>query len=36
VLESIRTKIFADGADLAEILELASDERIKGYTTTPA
>ena len=36
MLESIRTKIFADGADLAQILELASDEPIKGYTTTPS
>jgi transaldolase len=36
MLESIRTKIFADGADLAQILELASDERIRGYTTNPS
>ena len=30
-----RTKIFADGADLKGILELASDPRIQGFTTNP-
>jgi transaldolase len=35
MLESIRTKIFADGADLDEILRLAGDRRIKGFTTNP-
>lgn len=29
------TKIFADGADLQGILELASDPKIKGFTTNP-
>jgi len=35
VLESISTKIFADGADLDQILALAADTRIKGFTTNP-
>jgi transaldolase len=35
MLESISTKIFADGADLDQILHLASDARIKGFTTNP-
>jgi transaldolase len=35
MLESISTKIFADGADLEQILQLASDPRIKGFTTNP-
>lgn len=35
MLESIRTKIFADGADLDEILRLADDSRISGFTTNP-
>lgn len=29
------TKIFADGADLETILELAKDPRIEGFTTNP-
>lgn len=33
--DSIRTKIFADGADLDEICRLASDSRITGFTTNP-
>jgi transaldolase len=36
MLESISTKIFADGADLEQVLELAHDERIKGFTTNPS
>lgn len=36
MLESISTKIFADGADLEQMLELASDDRIKGFTTNPS
>jgi transaldolase len=32
MLESISTKIFADGADLEQILDLAGDPRIKGST----
>ncbi|HET7515171.1 MAG TPA: transaldolase [Gaiella sp.] len=36
VLESISTKVFADGADLAQILELAGDPRISGFTTNPS
>jgi transaldolase len=35
MLESIRTKIFADGADLDEILRLSADPRISGFTTNP-
>jgi transaldolase len=35
MLDSIRTKIFADGADLDQILQLAPDSRIKGFTTNP-
>ena len=36
MLESISTKIFADGADLDQILQLAGDARIKGFTTNPS
>ena len=35
MLESISTKIFADGADLDQILDLAADTRIRGFTTNP-
>lgn len=35
MLESISTRIFADGADLDQILEFAADVRIKGFTTNP-
>jgi transaldolase len=35
VLDSITTKIFADGADLDGILRLAEDPRISGFTTNP-
>lgn len=35
MLDSIATKIFADGADLEQILHLATDERIQGFTTNP-
>ena len=35
MIESIRTKIFADGADLDQILKLADDPRIQGFTTNP-
>ena len=36
MLDSISTKIFADGADLDQILQLAGDARIKGFTTNPS
>lgn len=36
MLESISTKVFADGADLAQILELAGDPRVSGFTTNPS
>jgi transaldolase len=35
VLDQIRTKIFADGADLDGILALAAEPHIKGFTTNP-
>jgi transaldolase len=35
MLDRIRTKIFADGADLEEILRLAEDPLIRGFTTNP-
>ena len=36
MLASISTKIFADGADLDQILRLAQDTRVKGFTTNPS
>jgi transaldolase len=35
VLEGIKTKIFADGADLDGIVELARQPHIHGFTTNP-
>ncbi len=35
VLDRITTRIFADGADLQAILDLAQDPRVTGYTTNP-
>jgi transaldolase len=35
VLEEIKTKIFADGADLDGIVELARQPHIRGFTTNP-
>ncbi len=35
MLESIETKIFADGADLDQILRLAGEPHISGFTTNP-
>src|SRR5579872_1863508 len=35
MLDSIRTRIFADGADLPRMVELAADPRIRGFTTNP-
>jgi transaldolase len=35
MIDQIRTKIFADGADLDGILRLASDPLIRGFTTNP-
>jgi transaldolase len=32
----LRIKIFADGADIDEMMRLAADPRIKGFTTNPA
>jgi len=36
VLAGLRTKIFADGADLESILRLAEDPRLRGFTTNPS
>ena len=35
VLTDLRTKIYADGADLEGILAFANDPRISGFTTNP-
>ena len=35
MLDRITTRIFADGADIAGILELAANPRISGFTTNP-
>jgi transaldolase len=35
MLDEISTRIFADGADLDEIIALAADPRIAGFTTNP-
>src|SRR5271170_765048 len=35
VLDEISTRIFADGADLEDILALARNPRIAGFTTNP-
>jgi transaldolase len=35
VLDEIKTRIFADGADRESMLALASDPRISGFTTNP-
>jgi transaldolase len=35
MLDQIKTRIFADGADLKGILALAEDPRIAGFTTNP-
>jgi transaldolase len=35
MLDQIRTKIFADGADLDQILRHAENPRIEGFTTNP-
>jgi transaldolase len=35
VLDSLRTKIFADGAEIAQIERLAADPLIRGFTTNP-
>ncbi len=36
MLDGITTRMFADGTDLDEILGLADDPRISGFTTNPA
>jgi transaldolase len=33
--ESLHVKLFADGADVSAIEELAADDRIQGFTTNP-
>ncbi len=34
-VDRLKIKLFADGADLAGILKLAADARIRGFTTNP-
>ncbi len=34
-LKTLKVKLFADGADLAEIQEMAANPMIKGFTTNP-
>lgn len=34
-IEDLRVKLFADGADLLEILAMRGDPRIQGFTTNP-
>jgi transaldolase len=36
MLSAIKTKVFADGADLEQMLVFAADSRIKGFTTNPS
>ena len=36
MLERLKVKIFADGADLKSMRELAADSRIAGFTTNPS
>ena len=36
LLSDLKIKIFADGADLKNFLELNSSKFIKGYTTNPS
>src|ERR1700678_4564939 len=33
--QELKVKVFADGADKADILQLYQDKRIKGFTTNP-
>lgn len=35
MLDTLKTQIFADGAELAEIIRLADDPIIRGFTTNP-
>ena len=35
MIDNIRTKVFADGARIDDIKELAKDPRIQGFTTNP-
>ncbi len=35
IIDRLKVKLFADGADLAGIARLAKDERIAGFTTNP-
>jgi transaldolase len=34
-LDALKVKLFADGADLGGMVEMAGDPRIKGFTTNP-
>ncbi len=35
VMDGLNIKIFGDGANVAQMIELAADPRIKGFTTNP-
>ena len=35
-IENLKVKIFADGADLKNILKLNTNPLIKGFTTNPS
>jgi len=35
IVDALKIKLFADGADLSGILEMYSDHRIQGFTTNP-
>jgi transaldolase len=35
IVDGLRTKIFTDGANVAQMLELAADPLIQGFTTNP-
>ena len=34
-VDDLRIKLFADGADLAGMVEMYADPKIKGFTTNP-
>ena len=35
VMGDLRIKVFADGADVEQMIELAGDPMIQGFTTNP-
>lgn len=34
-MDGLNIKIFADGANVAQMIDLAGDPRIRGFTTNP-